>query len=184
MKLTFLQRIYYFLFFYIPNAVRNKVGIKKLYTYTVYKSVAKCGKNLAVNSPCTGFNKSVVLGDSVNLNGCFIIGNGGVTIGSYFHSGRDLTIITSNHNYDSDTYIPYDKKRIDEPVVIEDFVWIGHGVIIMPGVTIGKGAIIAAGALVTKDIPACAIVGGNPAKVIKYRDIEKFEKLEAEGKFF
>ena len=48
-------------------------------------------------------------------------------------------------------------------------VWIGHGAIIMGGVKIGDGAIVAAGTVVTKDVPSCAIVGGNPAKVIKYR---------------
>lgn len=48
-------------------------------------------------------------------------------------------------------------------------VWIGHGAIIMGGVKIGDGAIVAAGAIVTKDVPPCAIVGGNPAKVIKHR---------------
>ena len=51
-------------------------------------------------------------------------------------------------------------------------------------VTIGDGAIIAAGSVVVKDVPRCAIVGGNPAKVIKYRDIEHFDKLEKEGKYW
>ena len=46
--------------------------------------------------------------------------------------------------------------------------WIGAGATIMPGVTIGENAVIAGGAVVTKDVPANAIVGGNPARVIKY----------------
>ena len=54
-------------------------------------------------------------------------------------------------------------------IVVEDDVWIGYRSTIMSGVHIGKGAIIAAGSLVTKDVPAYAIVGGVPAKVIKYR---------------
>lgn len=57
-------------------------------------------------------------------------------------------------------------------IVVEDDVWIGQNAIILSGVHIGQGAIIAAGAVVTKDVPAYAIVGGNPAKIIKYR----FEK--------
>jgi maltose O-acetyltransferase len=56
----------------------------------------------------------------------------------------------------------------EKPVVIDD-VWIGGHVIILPGVHIGKGAIVGAGAVVTKDVPEYAIVGGSPAKVIKYR---------------
>ena len=55
-------------------------------------------------------------------------------------------------------------------------VWIGHGAIIMGGVKIGDGAIVAAGAVVTKDVPPCTIVGGNPAKVIKNRFSTEEEK--------
>jgi len=55
------------------------------------------------------------------------------------------------------------------PLVIEDEVWIGTNAIILAGLTIGKGAIVAAGAVVTKDVPPYAIVGGNPARVIRYK---------------
>lgn len=55
------------------------------------------------------------------------------------------------------------------PLVIEDEVWIGTDAILFSGVKVGKGAIISAGAIVTKDVPAYAIVGGTPAKLIKYR---------------
>ncbi len=57
--------------------------------------------------------------------------------------------------------------------VVGDDVWIGYGAIICSGVNIGQGAVIAAGAVVTKDVPPYAIVGGNPAKVIKYRFSEE-----------
>lgn len=64
--------------------------------------------------------------------------------------------------------------------VIGNDVWIGYDATIMPGVTVGHGAIIATKAVVTKDIPPYAIVGGNPAKVIKMRFSEsKVEKLLA-----
>lgn len=58
------------------------------------------------------------------------------------------------------------------PIDIGHDVWIGARAIIMSGVSIGNGAIVAAGAIVTKDIPAYAIVGGNPARIIKYRFTE------------
>lgn len=61
-------------------------------------------------------------------------------------------------------------------IVIADDVWVGYGAIITSGVTIGQGAVIAAGAVVTKDIPSYAVVGGCPAKIIKYRLSEDIRK--------
>lgn len=60
-------------------------------------------------------------------------------------------------------------RGVARTVRIEDDVWIGHRALIMHGITIGRGAVVAAGALVTKDVPAYAIVGGVPAKVLKMR---------------
>lgn len=54
-------------------------------------------------------------------------------------------------------------------IVIHDDVWIGYGAIITSGLEIGQGAVIAAGSVVTKNIPPYAIVGGNPAHIIRYR---------------
>lgn len=114
----------------------------------------------------------------------FIQCDGGVSIGRYFHTGRGLTIFSTNHNYESDSKIPYDEHSINRKIVIGDFVWCGANVTIMPGVSIGEGAIIAGGAVVSKDVPEYAVVGGNPIKILKYRDAEKFNKLKEEGKFF
>ena len=91
-------------------------------------------------------------------------------------------IISDNHDYEG-IEIPYDKHHILKNIQIDECVWFGNRVTVVGNVHIGEGAIIAAGAVVTKDIPPCAIAGGNPAKVIKYRDKSHYYKLKQEGRF-
>ena len=69
-------------------------------------------------------------------------------------------------------------------VVIGNWVWCGANVTIVPGVHIGDGAVIGSGAVVTKNVPECAVVAGNPAKIVKFRSKEQFYRLKQEGKFF
>lgn len=128
------------------------------------------------------FCGDVYLGDYCSFNGMRIIGCGKVVIGDYFHSGTECMIITQNHNYEG-RKIPYDTTFIYKTVKIGNCVWFGNRVIVTGNVTIGDGAIIAAGSVVCKDVPPMAIVGGNPAKIIKYRDKEHFLKLQKEGLF-
>lgn len=172
-------------FFAYSNAFWKKIyNRKKINTYLVAKSCKSVGVNLRVNGEAKGFGKNVTLGDNVNINGCEILGGGEVSIGNYFHSGMYVKIITQNHRYEEADSIPYDKVRIKKKTIIKDFVWIGQDVTIIPGITIGEGAIVGAGSVVVKDVPDYAIVGGNPAKVIKYRDIDAFLALKAQKKFF
>ena len=110
--------------------------------------------------------------------------SGGIQIGEYFHTGKGLTIFTTNHNYNSKISIPYDEISIVKPVVIKNYVWLGSNVTIVPGVTIGEGAVIGAGAVVSKDVPDFAIVAGNPAKIIKYRDIKLFNELKLNEHYY
>ena len=124
------------------------------------------------------------LGHNINFNGMIITGAGRVDIGDNFHSGKDCLIISSYHNYDNGTAIPYDDTYIHKDVIIEENVWLGNRVIILGGVTIGEGAIIQAGSCITSNIPSYAIAGGHPAKVFKYRDIEHYNRLKKEGSFF
>ena len=95
---------------------------------------------------------------------------GPVTIGDYVMMGQEVVIETQNHSFER-TDIPMALQGYHEvqPVVIEDDVWIGERCLIMPGVTIGRGAVCAAGAVITKDVPPYSVVGGVPAKVIKWR---------------
>ena len=86
-------------------------------------------------------------------------------------TGKWVSITDNSHGEpDKDTLGMRPQQRpitSKGPVVIGNNVWIGDKATILPGVTIGDGAVIAANAVVTKDVPAYSVVGGNPAKVIK-----------------
>ena len=108
---------------------------------------------------------------------------GSISIGSFCSIAGDVEIYNVNHNYKGmiTTYplgalllgqrdlARVRRDREVENVVVGNDVWIGSKAIILKGVSIGDGAIIGAGAVVTKSVPPYAIVGGNPAKIIKYR---------------
>ncbi len=124
------------------------------------------------------------IGVGTVLNGdCYINAQGGVKIGSHCHIGKGLTLLSSNHNFRSENAIPYDENDILKPVEIGDAVWIGANVSISPGSRIGDGAIIALGAIVRGEVRACAIVAGNPAQVVGWRDSEIFKHLQQQGAF-
>ena len=166
----------------IRNLKRANKKISRYYwTFRAKYQLGSYGKRLVVNSKCS-LNHNVSVGDFCNFNGMQILGDGKVTIGNYFHSGIECMMVTSNHNYEGDA-IPYDDTYVHKNVNIGDGVWFGNRVLVCGNVNIGEGAIIAAGSVVCKDVPECAIVGGNPAKVIKYRDKEQYFKLKSEGKF-
>lgn len=113
----------------------------------------------------------------------FINARGGVHIGKYCHIAKGLTIYSHNHNWKSTRSIPYDGGIIEKPVKIGDCVWIGCNVTIAPGASIGDGVIISSASAVFGEIPKGAIIRGNPAQVIGYRDLECFDTLYQEGKF-
>ncbi|MDB9886806.1 acyltransferase [Polaribacter sp.] len=155
--------------------------IQNIRGYVILKNVRSHHGEIYVGGK-TKLTKNTSLGKNPNFNGLIINGNGQVIIGDNFHSGSECLLITSNHNYEG-TSIPYDNTYIIKEIKIGDNVWFGNRVIILGGVTIGEGAIIQAGAMVHKDIPNYAIVGGNPAKVIKYRDIEHYKSMKLQSKF-
>lgn len=165
-------RLLYVLGSCLPNAhcVIKPVGIisKKYRQLCGLLILERCGKNVNIY-PKAQFSSSVKLGDNSDIGyRCRI--NEQVSIGKNVIMGPEVVIFTSNHaTSDIDTPIKYQGNTDVFPVVIADDCWIGSRAIILPGISIGKGAVVAAGAVVTKDVPEYTIVGGNPAKVIKYR---------------
>jgi maltose O-acetyltransferase len=122
-----------------------------------------------------GTGEQMSIGDHSGIGvNCQVVGP--ITIGRDVMMGPDVIILTQNHETrDLSRPMRGQGALPRKPVVIHDDVWIGTRVIILPGVTIGRGAIIGAGAVVTRDVPPFAIVGGNPARVIKYRTGEPVE---------
>lgn len=112
---------------------------------------------------------SIVLGENSGIGmECRLMSH--VTFGKNVLMGPYCFFCTKNHEF-ANTEVPMIQQgyRPIQPIVVGDDVWFGQGVIVLPGVHIGTGCIIGAGAVVTKDIQDFAIVGGNPAKVIKSR---------------
>jgi acetyltransferase-like isoleucine patch superfamily enzyme len=116
---------------------------------------------------------------------CMLDGAGGITINKGTIFAPEVFVYSRSHNFNNNLQaLPFDNVMEVSPVNIGEYVWVGTRAIILPGVTIGDGAVVAAGAVVTKNIPSCAVVAGNPAKVIKFRDKVKFDQLQLENNCF
>ncbi|AKK74754.1 hypothetical protein OK18_02625 [Chryseobacterium gallinarum] len=117
----------------------------------------------------------------------------GLQIGNYVSIASNVIfVLGGNHQLSTFTSYPLksmfiknspeDDAQSKGTIIVEDEVWIGSNVIILSGVTLGKGSIIAAGSVVTKSVEPFSIVGGNPAKIIKFRLsenlIEKRKKID------
>lgn len=162
---------------------------KRLKSFTKRTPVFKHkGNNVTIMNDCYfPASENIVIGNNVYIGPkSSFYGYGSIEIGDGTIIAHKVEIQTRNHNYDSADLksIPYDKKYIHKKVIIEENVWIGSNVLIIPGVTVGEGSVVAMGAVVTKDVPSFAVVGGNPAKVIKYRDKEKYRELKERNQIY
>ncbi len=107
----------------------------------------------------------IQIGEYCNLgNNAFLDGRRGITIGNFVDTGSEIMIYTLQHDIESPTF-----EVEGGPVIIEDYVYLGPRAIILPNVRIGCGAVVGAGAVVTKDVPEYAVVGGVPARFIRER---------------
>lgn len=172
-KLSINSRIFfliYILFFkqtpedYRPYAL----FFPKVRSFLVRKYLKKCGHKPRVKKGAE-MSPNSTLGNYSELGtNCLIQAN--VHIGNHVIMGPDVKVYSRNHKYDSlEIPIQAQGKNYFETFIGND-VWLGANVIVTAGCTIGNHVIIAAGAVVTKDIPDFAIVGGVPAKILKYRN--------------
>jgi len=129
------------------------------------------GDNVYIGKYCT-LQADIQMGNNIE------IANTVGLIGKYDHDYSKVGVSIKDAPWIGDK--DYSFKGLNQKIVIDDDVWIGYGAVVFTGVHINRGAIVAAGSIVTKDIPAYAIVVGNPARVKGYRfsedEIKEHEK--------
>ncbi len=160
--------IYYGFLYWIPFNGKAMKTMRRACCKRIFKH---CGKNVTImNKANFGSGRNIEIGDNSGLGlNCCIPSN--TIIGDNVMMGPNVYIFSQNHVFDS-IDIPMIQQGISEPkqTIIEDDVWIGRNVLMTPGRHIRKGTIIAAGTVLCKDFNEYAIIGGNPSKLIRYRN--------------
>lgn len=126
--------------------------------------LGKTGNELYITPPLyVDYGRHIEVGENFYANmDCIFLDVNKIIFGDNVMVGPRASFYTAGHPIDPT--IRTAELEFGTPIIVEDNVWIGGSATILPGVTIGKNAIVAAGAVVTKDVPANTIVGGNPAK--------------------
>ncbi len=172
MKRLICQLLYYGVARHLPRSSTPGVGgLSRLLRLWVAKPLFKqCGTDVNVEHGADfGGGSKLRIGNRSGIGvDCVVPDN--VVIGKDVMMGPRVVIIGRHHAYERTDLAMIDQGyRDSDPVQIGDDVWIGTAAIIMPGLRIGSGAIVGAAAVVTKDVPDYAVVGGNPARVIRFR---------------
>lgn len=162
--------LYYLVARHLPASnSAYSLGSKRIRRFLTRRIFRKAGKAFNVEHGvffASGRDIEIGSNSGIGINSRV---SGPLTIGNDVMIGPEVMIFTQNHET-SNLDIPMRLQTAPKKaVIIGNDVWIAARVIILPGVTIGNGVIIGAGAVVTKDIPDFAVVGGVPAKILKYR---------------
>jgi acetyltransferase-like isoleucine patch superfamily enzyme len=190
MKYPFKRAIVLFFYYgfaqYFPTQPRPgwKFGywIRRILVKHIF---LKCGEAVIIKKKAYfGDGAMVIMGDRSQL-GENLKAQSDLILGKDVIIGPDVILLSSSHAFDRiDLPINQQGAFPRRPITIGDDVWIGTRVIVLPGVQIGNHAILGAGSVVTKSVPPYAIVGGNPAKIIRYRNATPFPvKKELTGTF-
>ncbi|MBR0278045.1 MAG: acyltransferase [Clostridia bacterium] len=150
--------------------------------------MGKCGRNVSIGIGARGDWGNIHISDNVAIGArCnFMTSKAKIIIGSHTIFGPAVTIVTGNHRIDvvgeyiSNITNEQKLPENDADVIFEGDNWIGANSMILKGITVGFGAVVGGGSIVTHDVPAYAIVAGNPARVIKYRFTEEEIKQHEE----
>lgn len=164
-----LYLLYISIFRYTPEDYRPYAFFfPHIRNFLVSNFIISAGKNIRVKSKAD-ISPNIIIGHDSELGTrCMIHSN--VKIGNHVIMGPDVKIYSRNHIHSS-IEVPIQKQGKEYlKTQIGNDVWIAANVIITAGVKVGNHCIIAAGSVVTKDVPNFAIVGGVPAKIIKYRN--------------
>lgn len=159
-------------FFFVYGLVKYfPTPLGNILRYLVLKGFLKRVKTLWIQDGATfWFPDRISIGRHTSINEfMFINGAGGVEIGDNVLIGHRTSLISDSHGFDDLEKKIYQQPKMNKPIKIGNNVFIGCGVIVLPGVAIDDGAVIGAGTIVTKDVPAEAIVVGNPGRIIGFR---------------
>lgn len=171
MKLKIMMgKLLYPIVKWLPASYHVGGGIAKRLRYYFGRMVmdGNCGINVNIERGAY-FTRLLRMGNHSVLGiNCYISGD--VTIGDHVLMGPNVSILTGNHNFKDKSRLIGEQGSESRPVEIGNDVWIGCNCIILPGVHIADGCVIGAGAVVTKDTEPYTVVGGNPARIIGYRE--------------
>jgi acetyltransferase-like isoleucine patch superfamily enzyme len=143
----------------------NFIGL----VYMPFKNNIKFGKNVKIGRNVY-ITDNVSIGDNSYVNDGSIVSaekGGSIEIGKNVSIGHNVFILTLMRDLSAPSL--YSAPRIPHHLKIEDDVWVGSGSILLKSIKVGKSSVIGAGSIVTKNVEPYSVVGGNPAKFIKYR---------------